>query len=156
VGFPHNTLPKVTGEPTFEDLNIVHRYLNTNTMNVSSYEGGGLYGHLALIVTNDEYFALATEVFTAPENPGAIPVHQDNATAARITEANQAHKEATHIYRTYNNVDQEFNKFIIDAFEDQFLNSLSNEDVGYTTCTSLDLLTHLLTYYAMLAPTELK
>jgi hypothetical protein len=27
--------------------------------------------------------------------------------------------------------------------------------MGYTNCTSLQLLTHLLTYYAMIAPTEL-
>jgi hypothetical protein len=30
AGFPHNSLPKVTGEPTFEDLKIIHHYLNTN------------------------------------------------------------------------------------------------------------------------------
>jgi hypothetical protein len=32
---------------------------------------------------------------------------------------------------------------------------LSDEIIGYTNCTSLQLLTHLLTYYAMIAPTEL-
>jgi hypothetical protein len=88
VGFPHNSLLKVTGEPTFEDLKMIHRYLNTNAMSVSSYEVGGRHGHLGLIMTNDEYFALATDVFTAPENPGATYVHPDNATAAQITEAN--------------------------------------------------------------------
>jgi hypothetical protein len=42
-------------------------------------------------MTNDEYFALATDVFTAPENPGDTPVNPDNATAARLAEANRAH-----------------------------------------------------------------
>jgi hypothetical protein len=46
-------------------------------------------------------------------------------------------------------------KLIIDSFEYQFLNALSNEVVGYANRMSLDLLTHLLTYYAMIAPTEL-
>jgi hypothetical protein len=104
---------------------------------------------------NAEYFALMTDVFTAPENPGATSVHPYNSTAARLAEANRAHKEAIHIYRTYNNVDQAFKKLIIDAFEDQFLNALSDEVKGYANRTSLDLLTHLLTYYAMIAPTEL-
>jgi hypothetical protein len=104
---------------------------------------------------NDEYFALATDVFTAPENPRATPVHPDNATAAQIAEANRAHTEATRVYRTYNNVNQAFKKLIIDAFKDHFLNALSDEVVGYGNRTSLDLLTHLLTYYAMIAPTEL-
>jgi hypothetical protein len=69
--FPSSSLPKVTGEPTFEDLKIIGRLLNTNTMSVSSYEGGGLHSHLGIIVTNNEYFAVATDVFASSANPGA-------------------------------------------------------------------------------------
>jgi hypothetical protein len=69
------------------------------------------------------------------------------------TEVNRAHKEATHVYRTYNNIDKAFKKLIIDAFEDQFLNTLPDEVAGYANGTSLDLLTHLLTYYATIATT---
>jgi hypothetical protein len=155
VGFPHNILPKVTGKTTFEYLNIIHRYINTNAMSVSSYEGGGQHDHLGLIMTNGEYFALATDVFTDPYNRGATPVQPDKATAALIAEANQVHNEATHVYRTYNNVNEAFKKLIIDAFKHQFLNALSDEVVGDANSTSLDLLTHLLTYYAMTAPMEL-
>jgi hypothetical protein len=155
AGFPHSSLPKVTGEPMFKDLKIIRRYLNTNAMSVSSYEGGGRNGHLGLIMTNDEYFALTTDLCTAPGNPGATPTIVNNAPAAKITEANRVHKEATRVYHTYNNVNQAFKKVIIDAFEDQFLNALSDEIAGYAHRTSLDLLTQLLTYYAMIAPTEL-
>jgi hypothetical protein len=63
AGFPHNSLPKVTGGPTFEDLKIICRYLNNNTMSIYFYEGGGRHGHLGLIMTNDQYFALATDIF---------------------------------------------------------------------------------------------
>jgi hypothetical protein len=129
----------------FEDLKIIRRYINTNSMSVSSYEGGGRHGHLGLIMTNDKCVSLATDVFTAPENPGATQAHPDNATAARIAEANRAHTEAIRAYRTYNNVDRAFKKLIIDTFEDQFLNALSDEVVGYANLTSLDLLTHILT-----------
>jgi hypothetical protein len=79
----------------------------------------------------------------------------NSATAAQIMEAIQVHKEATCIYHTCNNVDQAFKKLIIDAFEDQFLNALSDEVVSYANHTSLDLLTHLLTYCTMIAPTKL-
>jgi hypothetical protein len=153
--FPHNSLQKVTGEPTFEDLKIIRRYLNTNAMNVSSYEGGGRHGHLHLIMTNDEYFALDMDIFTAAENPRATPVHPDNSTATRISEANRAHTEAIRIYHSFNKVDQAFKKLIIYVFEDQFLNALSDEVAGYANRTSLNLLTHILTYYAIIAPTEL-
>jgi hypothetical protein len=36
AGFPHSSLPKVTGEPTIEDLKIIRRLLNTNAMSVAS------------------------------------------------------------------------------------------------------------------------
>jgi hypothetical protein len=48
------------------------------------------------------------------------------------------------VYRTYHNVDQAIKKLIIESFDDAYINALSDE-----------LLTHLLTYYAFIAPTEL-
>jgi hypothetical protein len=70
AGFPHSSLPKVTGEPTFEDLKVIRRLLNTNDMSVASYEGGGCHGHLGIIMTNEEYFAITVDVFPVPDNPG--------------------------------------------------------------------------------------
>jgi hypothetical protein len=69
AGFPHSSLPKVTGEPTFEDLKVIRRLLNTNVMSNSSCEGGGRHGHLGIIMTNEEYFTIAVNVFPAPANP---------------------------------------------------------------------------------------
>jgi hypothetical protein len=34
--FLHSSLPKVKGEPTFEDLKIIRRLLSTNNVSVSS------------------------------------------------------------------------------------------------------------------------
>jgi hypothetical protein len=76
-------------------------------------------------------------------------------TAAVIAETTRLHREATQVYRTYNNVDQAIKKLLIDAFDDAYLNVLSEKIVGYDNCTSLQILTHLLTFYAMIAPTEL-
>jgi hypothetical protein len=53
AGFPHSSLPKVTGEPTFEELKVIRRLLNKNDMSVSSYVGGGRHGHLGIIMMNE-------------------------------------------------------------------------------------------------------
>jgi hypothetical protein len=66
MGFSHSILPKVTGEPTFEDLKIIHQLLNTNDMSISSYEGGGRHCHLGLNMTNATYLAVATDVPPLP------------------------------------------------------------------------------------------
>jgi hypothetical protein len=52
-------------------------------------------------------------------------------------------------------MDQAFKKLIINAFEDTFLHTLSDEVAGYNNCTSLQFITHVFTYYAIIAPTEL-
>jgi hypothetical protein len=155
AGFLHSTLLKVTGEHRFEDLKITHQLLNASTIIVSSYEGGGRHGRLGLVMTAAEYFAVGTDVFLPPENPGPAATTVEVMTGVQIAEMVRLHTDATCIYRTYHNVDQAFKKMIINAFEDQHLNTLYDEIVDYENCTSLLLLTHLLKYYAIIAPTEL-
>jgi hypothetical protein len=155
AGFPYSSLPKVTRDPIFEDLKVIRRLLNTNAMSVASYEGGGRHGHLGIIMTNEEYFAIAVDVFPVPKNPAPSSAVVAGMTAAVIAETTRLHREATQVCRTYHNVDQAIKKLIIESFDDAYLNALSDEIVGYSDCTSLQLFTHLLTYYAMIAPTEL-
>jgi hypothetical protein len=106
-------------------------------------------------MTNEEYFAVVVDVFPVPNNPGPSAAVLAGMTAVVIAETTRLHKEATQVYRTYHNVDQVIKKLIIESFDDAYLNALSDEIVGYANCTSLQLFTHLLTYYAMMAPTEL-
>jgi hypothetical protein len=106
-------------------------------------------------MTNEEYFAVAVDVFSVPNNPGPSAAVVAGITAAVITETTRLHKEATQVYHTYHNVDQAIKKLIIEEFDNAYLNVLSDEIVRYSNCTSLKLLTHLLKYYAMIAPTEL-
>jgi hypothetical protein len=124
-------------------------------MSVASYEVGGRHGHLGIIMNNEEYFAIAVYVFPMPANPGPSAAEWAGMTAAVISETTRLHREATQVYRTYHNVDQAINKLIIEAFDEVYLNALSDDIVGYANCTSLQIITHLLTYYAIIAPTEL-
>jgi hypothetical protein len=139
AGFPHSSLPKVTGEPTFEDLKVIRRLLNANAMSVSSYVGGGRHGHLGIIMTIEEYFAIAADVFPVPDNPGASPEVVVGMTAAVIAELTRLHREATQVYHTYHNVDQAIKKLILKAFDDAYLNALSDKVVGYANCVTYSL-----------------
>jgi hypothetical protein len=91
AGFPHSSLPKVTGEPMFEDLKVIRRLLNTHAMSVSLYVGGGHHGHLGIIMSNEEYFSIAAYVFPAPSNPGAPAEVVAGMTAAVIIEMTRLH-----------------------------------------------------------------
>jgi hypothetical protein len=106
-------------------------------------------------MTNEDYFAIAVDIFPVPNNPGQSAAVVAGMKAAVIAETTRLHREATQVNRTYHNVDQDIKKSIIESFDDAYLSALSDEIVGYANCTSLQLLTHILTYYAMIAPTEL-
>jgi hypothetical protein len=123
-------------------------------MSVSSYEGGGRHIHLGLIMTNAEYCTVTIDVFLPPEKPRPAATIVMGMMTVQIADTAWLHTAVTRIYRTYHNVDQAFKKMIIDAFEDPYLNALSDEIIGYTNCTSLQLLSHLLMYYATIAPVE--
>jgi hypothetical protein len=72
-------------------------------MSVSSYEGGrrhGHLGHLGLIMTNAEYFAVATNVFLPPENPGLVAKIVAGTICIHIAEMGWLHTAATRVYRT--------------------------------------------------------
>jgi hypothetical protein len=124
-------------------------------MSVASYESGCHHGHLGIIMTKEEYFAIAVDVFPVPDNPGLSAEVVAGMMASVIAETTRLLRQATQVYRTYHNVDQAIKKLIIEAFDDAYLNALSEEIVGYANSTSLQLTTHLLTYYAMIAPTKL-
>jgi hypothetical protein len=155
AGFPHSSLPKVTGEPTFEYLKVIRLLPSTNAMSVYSYVGGGHHRHLGIIMMNEEYFSIAADVFPVHNNPGALAEVVVGMPAAVIAELTRLNRKATQVYHTYHNVDHAIKKMILEAFDDTYINALSDEVAGYANCTSLDLLTHILTFYAMIAPTEL-
>jgi hypothetical protein len=75
-------------------------------MSVASYEGVGRHGHLGIIMTNEEYFAIPVDVFPVPNNPGPSAAVVAGMTAAIRAETTRLHREATQVYRTYHNVDQ--------------------------------------------------
>jgi hypothetical protein len=106
-------------------------------------------------MTSEEYLAIAVDVFPVTANPVPSAAVVAGMMAAVIAEMKRLHREATQVYRIYHNIDQAIKKLIIECFDDAYLNALLDEIMGYANCTSLQLLTHLLTYYAIIAPTEL-
>jgi hypothetical protein len=67
------------------------------------------------------------DVFPVPVNPGPSAPVVVVMTAAVIAETPRLHREATQVYRTYNNVDQAIKKLLIEVFDDTYRNALSDE-----------------------------
>jgi hypothetical protein len=102
----------------------MRRLLNNNAMTVASYQGGGRHGHLGIIMTSEEYFTIAVDLFPVPNTPGPSAAVVAGMTAAVIAETTRLHQEATQVYRTYHNVDQAIKKLIVESFDNAYLYAL--------------------------------
>jgi hypothetical protein len=60
-------------------------------MSIASYEDGGRHGHMGIIMTNEEYFAIVVDVFPVPNNPGPSAAVVAGMTTAVIAETTQLH-----------------------------------------------------------------
>ena len=61
ASFPNATIPKIDGQPDYESLNNIRRLLKENAASVPSTLGGGIFGHLGLIVSAATYTGIAPD-----------------------------------------------------------------------------------------------
>jgi hypothetical protein len=150
-------LPRVSGEPTFEDITIARQHLNQNCMNIQSYEGGGNHRHLRLVMTRVEYIMQTPGVaaYIRPPKPDTTATLTAEATPLAAQNLILAHAEERRAYRLANNVNKACCKSIFDAFDDKFLAARAYPVVRYANETAISLITHLKDCYALISPIEL-
>ena len=71
--FPHESLTPINGKPTNTTLQLLQHQLFTNAHSVPSARGGGLHGHLAMLLNDVEFIARAGVAFIVPVHPGPLP-----------------------------------------------------------------------------------
>jgi hypothetical protein len=59
-GFPNPLLPKIDHKPNFEDIQVTTLMLNANAISNPSMAGGGVHGHLGIIMTQVDYAAISS------------------------------------------------------------------------------------------------
>ena len=77
------TLPKIHGEPTYQNLKDLKDKLKTNATKIPSDLGGGGFGHLGLVLTPAEYANISNTPYARPQHPGALVIP---AAASECTE----------------------------------------------------------------------
>jgi hypothetical protein len=59
IYFKHAALTRITGNPTYDDLQKLYRQAKANAQSVPSTLGGATNGHLGLIISATAYQTLA-------------------------------------------------------------------------------------------------
>ena len=72
--FEYQTLPKIHGEPDYEQLKSLKDKLKTNATKIPSELGGGGYGHLGLVLSPTEYANITATPYVRPLHPGVLHI----------------------------------------------------------------------------------
>jgi hypothetical protein len=158
VRFPVQTLPLVadhSNQPTYASILAARIALNSNATTIASSAGGGLHGHLALVMTAVEYLALTGVAFVAPVAPPALD-HIAGATAAQIIEDNRLHKSSTSEFQRYHYTDQALRQQLIAATPEVYIQAVKDPLLGFGRVTTLTILTHLRTTYGEITAEDLE
>jgi hypothetical protein len=155
--FPLQDVPPLVGEPTFDSINSLHRILKANAASVPSALGGGVLGHLALVIPPTEYATLCPTPFTTPINPGPTPVHAiAGATAAQLAAEDRLHTESLRIWNLYQNTDKALKRQLLSTVESIYVRALSNRNTGFANVTTLALIQHLLRVHGRITAHDLE
>ena len=72
--FEFPVLTKIHGEPTYENLHALKNQLKSNAQSLVSNLGGGVHGHLDIILTSTEYALVSDVEYEPPVHLGSLHV----------------------------------------------------------------------------------
>ena len=154
--FPHSSPTPIRGEPSYKALKKLKNELRANASSVDSDLGGGDYGYLGLILSEEEYQRIcANDPFEAPEFPGRllIPRGTDTADALNLREE---HRNNVAQYRECREVEKALLRHITTAVESRYIDFLKNEDTDLVEDDIPTVLTYLFTNYGKVPTREVK
>jgi hypothetical protein len=154
--FPHMKLTEITNKPTAATIKLLTKEVYANTKSVHSIHGGGLNGHLGLVMAPAPYQIRTGTLFIAPLHPGAQPIHIVTATAAQITAANRAYDQSMIEFTTCQAVKESIKQQVLNAIDNMYLQDLKDDVFGYADVTIIKILQHLGTTYGLLTANDLE
>jgi hypothetical protein len=161
ASFPRPILPTVQGEPDYQTIHAIRKFLQANSRAIDTHLGGGILGHLGLIISYAAYAIIAPTtneeptLWVTPNAPGRAPAATDG-TAAQISATHHQWEEDVQTYRTCTSVRQALKKQIISVFEPMYLDILHYSMVGYTNISARGMLDHLFETYANITAVNLE
>ena len=137
------TVTKINGQPTNQDLTILEKELIAILANIPTTLGGGNHGHAGIVMDPARYLLTAGVAFANPANPGNYPAVPNNATQGARARAEAEHKELVKEYETFQGVIQATKDIILEAVDHEYLLEIEDEILGFLNQTPTDMLTHL-------------
>jgi hypothetical protein len=150
LAFPHPELTAITSGPTSGSLRfLLQRELYANARQIHSTRGGGVNGHLRLVMTEAAYFARAQVNFIVAHLHPA-------ASGLQIAETIRLFAQNVDERRRCCLVSSELKKQILQALPHRCLQILEDDDFGFADASPLAMLQHLQATHGQVRPDDLE
>jgi hypothetical protein len=155
--FQHKLLTKIHGKPTYyPTLQLLHTELKANAASVPSTLGGGLHGHLGLILTDIAYATIQpAHPWVTPPNPGPF-APPAGGTAAQLEAARAVWTESHQQFELCQATEKALIAQVVDAIDAIYLRALLNRATGQYSTSIRDVMTHLFSTYGQLTPQQVR
>ena len=149
--FEFQTLPKIHGEPDYDQLKNMKDKLKTNATKIPSDLGGGAFGHLGLVLTPAEYANISAVPYIRPIHPGVLNLP---APASERTEKRRRdqHKKDLATYHETIHIENALKKQISETVDELYLEELRDPTTNTILHDIPTILRHLLTNYGEIDP----
>ena len=98
--FELSKLNPIRGKPTFKMLHNLQNKIKSNTKSVYSIIGGGVHGHIGLVLTDAQYALISPTTFVYPTRPGTIIVPDSTASNENSNMQIFAHRGSASVSRS--------------------------------------------------------
>jgi hypothetical protein len=138
------TVAKIHGQPTNQDLTILEKEVIVILANIPMTLGGGSHGHAGILMDPARYLLIAGAPFANLANPGNYPAGVPrNAAAGVRTRLEVEHKEEVREYETFQGVVQATKDIILEAVDHEYLLEIEDKILGFLNQTPTDRMNHL-------------
>ena len=142
--FTIKTLPSIELYPNYKSINEIMQLLYSKMTDLPTPQGGGLHGHISIIMNPMIYTTLVTMAYTNPPEPGVYPTIPINTTIALREKLQLQHNEGRIIYYNAITMDESLNIQVIDTGKYTYMKEFNNNYTGLLRATCCNLLNHLL------------
>ena len=153
--FEQKIITRIHGEPTYDSIKRLHNELKANAGRVPSNLGGGLHGHLALVISPAQYSMLSNTPFVRPAHPGPF-FYPPGTSEINIRLLRDNYTEAVRVFREVTGVDNALRAQIVEAIEPQFLTALRNRQTNAISLPTYQILQFLYDEYGRVTPQMLQ
>lgn len=149
---PYQSLTRIVGEPDYSSLYTLYKEVKANAASVHSDLGGGIHGHLGMVITPTSYTHLSATPWVDPVHPGSIVNIPAGTAQHQASHLRDVHNQALGLFQLADAVRTIITSQIKNAVEEDYLADEVNLTTGKFSSDLHTTIQNLFTEYGSVKP----